>query len=162
LVPGGGFRYGRGPLGRPPCVPMPSRSPVRGGTMTGRPVASNPEPRPPMTDRPLLLITMGDVAGIGPEIIARAWPALLPLARPVVVGDPGWMRRALELTGTPADVRPVPHPAACEPDAAVVPCLPGSGEDLSGVQPGVVCAAAGKAAYDFLCTAIDRTLAGEA
>jgi 4-hydroxythreonine-4-phosphate dehydrogenase len=115
-----------------------------------------------MKNRPLLLITMGDVAGIGPEIIARAWPDLLTLARPVVVGDPGWMRRALELTGTRAEVRPVRHPGECEPAATVIPCLPGSTEDLSGVRPGVVCAPAGKAAYDFLCTAIDRTLAGEA
>ena len=32
-----------------------------------------------MTSLPRLLITMGDVAGIGPEIIARAWPTLRPI-----------------------------------------------------------------------------------
>jgi len=36
-----------------------------------------------MNDTPRLLITMGDVAGIGPEIIARAWPALNEICRPV-------------------------------------------------------------------------------
>ena len=46
----------------------------------------------PASTLPRLLITLGDVAGIGPEIIARGWPDLLPLCRPVVVGDPGWLR----------------------------------------------------------------------
>src|SRR5439155_4385534 len=40
-----------------------------------------------MSARPRLLLTMGDVAGIGPEVIARAWPALQGFCRPVVVGD---------------------------------------------------------------------------
>ena len=53
---------------------------------------------------PRLLLTMGDVAGIGPEVIARAWPDLHELCRPVVVGDPGWMRQALRLTKTPAEL----------------------------------------------------------
>src|SRR5262249_52270826 len=42
---------------------------------------------------PRLLITMGDVAGIGPEIIAKAWPELVARGWPVVVGDPAWLRR---------------------------------------------------------------------
>ena len=40
--------------------------------------------------RPRLLVTMGDVAGVGPEIIARAWPDLNALCRPV-----GYTDRAL-------------------------------------------------------------------
>jgi 4-hydroxythreonine-4-phosphate dehydrogenase len=114
-----------------------------------------------MNPSPRLLITMGDVAGIGPEIIARAWPDLLRFCRPVVIGDPDWLRRALDLTGTAATVVPVQDPAEVEPAPDVLPCLPGSDQDLSGVRPGRVSAAAGRAAYDFLCTAIDRTLAGE-
>ncbi|MBH9553260.1 4-hydroxythreonine-4-phosphate dehydrogenase PdxA [Inhella gelatinilytica] len=44
-------------------------------------------------DRPLLL-TQGDAAGIGPEVIAQAW-ARVPEPAAVVVGDPQVMRRAL-------------------------------------------------------------------
>ena len=47
-----------------------------------------------MSPLPRLLITLGDVAGIGPEIVARAWPHLPALCRPVVVGDPLWLERA--------------------------------------------------------------------
>jgi 4-hydroxythreonine-4-phosphate dehydrogenase len=115
-----------------------------------------------MSDRPRLLLTMGDVAGIGPEIIARAWPQLLPLCRPIVVGDPDWLRRALDLVGSRAVVRPVTDLAAVEADADTLPFLRGSSVDLRGVVAGQVSALAGRAAYDFLCTAIDRTRAGEA
>jgi 4-hydroxythreonine-4-phosphate dehydrogenase len=115
-----------------------------------------------MNERPRLLITMGDVAGIGPEIIARAWPELQPFCRPVVVGDPGWMRWALDLVGVRTSVQPIQEVAEAEPANDRVPCLLGSRQDLSQVVPGRVSAAAGQAAYDFLCAAIDQTLAGSA
>jgi 4-hydroxythreonine-4-phosphate dehydrogenase len=109
-------------------------------------------------DRPRLLFTLGDVAGIGPEIVARAWPDLLPLCRPVVVGDAEALRRGLGLVGSPAEVAP----GDAAPTAAVVPCLQATSADLSHVEWGQVSAAAGRAAYDFLCRAIDLTLAGAA
>jgi 4-hydroxythreonine-4-phosphate dehydrogenase len=115
-----------------------------------------------MQPLPRLLLTLGDVAGIGPEIIARAWPDLLALSRPVVVGDPGWMTRALQLVGTKAAVQTVAHPEEARPAIDRVPCLAGSSQKLAGVEPGKLSAAAGRAAYDFLCTAIDLTLAGAA
>jgi 4-hydroxythreonine-4-phosphate dehydrogenase len=111
---------------------------------------------------PRLLITMGDVAGVGPEVIARAWPRLSEVCRPVVVGDPLWLGRGLELVGSPGRVVVVGHPAEAEPTAERVPCLRAGEQDLSGVAPGRVSAAAGRAAYDFLCRAIDLTLAGAA
>jgi 4-hydroxythreonine-4-phosphate dehydrogenase len=115
-----------------------------------------------MNTPPRLVLTMGDVAGVGPEVIARAWPDLLAVCRPVVVGDPGWLRRALELVGSPAAVRVVAGPAEAEPSPHLVPCLPGSAARLDRVEPARVSAAAGRAAYDFLCRAIDLTLADEA
>ena len=111
---------------------------------------------------PRLLITMGDVAGIGPEIIARAWPDLLAIGTPVVVGDPAWLRRGVELVGSAAVVQPVAELAQARPAAGVVPCLAATSQDLSGIRPGAVSAAAGRAAYDFLCEAIRLTLADAA
>jgi 4-hydroxythreonine-4-phosphate dehydrogenase len=111
---------------------------------------------------PKLLFTLGDVAGVGPEIVARAWPRLLAVCRPVVVGDPLWVRRGLALVDSTAKVRVVADPSEAEPAADVVPCLPAGGVDLAAVAPGRVSAAAGRAAYDFLCAAIDWTLHGAA
>ncbi len=86
---------------------------------------------------PRLLVTMGDVAGIGPEIIAKAWPSLAAHAIATVVGDP---------TRLPPGI----------------PCVNPSQSNLSRVPVGVVTAEAGRAAYDWLCFAIDECLAGRA
>src|SRR5258708_3220479 len=101
-------------------VALVFRPPVRHHRMIG-PRLFVLRPRRPfgerrMTDatRPLLLITLGDVAGVGPEIGARGWPALVALCRPVVVGDPGWISRGLEQAHAVADVPVVSSPAEAE------------------------------------------------
>jgi 4-hydroxythreonine-4-phosphate dehydrogenase len=111
---------------------------------------------------PRLLFTLGDVAGIGPEIVARAWPQLQSLCHPVVIGDPLWMKRGCDLVGATATVQVVAHPAEAKPSAELIPCVHATTQDLSRVEPGHVYAEAGRAAYDFLCYAIDRTLDGSA
>jgi 4-hydroxythreonine-4-phosphate dehydrogenase len=113
-------------------------------------------------NKPRLLITLGDVAGIGPEIVAKAWRDLLPLCRPVVVGDPDWVARGVALADVTAQVKEVAQPADADPATALIPCIAGSEQDLSRVVPGRVTAEAGRAAYDFLCRAIDEALAGTA
>src|SRR5579863_7520305 len=85
-----------------------------------------------MTPLPRLLITMGDVAGVGPEIIAAGWPQLLAHCRPVVVGDPAWLRRAAKAVGARLEVAPADVP----PSADVVPCLTATGADLGSVEWG--------------------------
>jgi 4-hydroxythreonine-4-phosphate dehydrogenase len=101
---------------------------------------------------------MGDVAGIGPEVIAKAWPALLELCRPIVVGDVGWMRKAARQTSPSLEVVPTRGLDEARPAPQVVPCLQGTSQDLRTVEVGRVSAAAGQAAYDFLCTANDLAL----
>lgn len=115
-----------------------------------------------MSVKPRLLVTMGDVAGIGPEIIAKAWPQLTRLSRPVVIGDPHCLRRAVRLVASLADVREAASPDEIAPSPQVIPCLRGSSESLSKVKAGRVSAAAGKAAFDFFCAAIDLTRADAA
>jgi 4-hydroxythreonine-4-phosphate dehydrogenase len=118
------------------------------------------------TGRPLVGLTMGDVAGIGPEVIVRAWldPDLHALARPVVIGDPGVLKRAREIVAGAhrLSVQIVSDPEAATPAPDTIPCLQlrGRSGDLSEVQPGVVDLRAGRAAYEFLTTAIDLALAG--
>jgi len=109
-------------------------------------------------------LTMGDAAGIGPEVIIRAWldPALHSLARPVVIGDPGVLVRAREVVAG-ADglkVRMVADPEEAMPAPDTIPCLSirDRAGDLSLVRPGTVDPRAGRAAYEFLTTAIDLAL----
>jgi 4-hydroxythreonine-4-phosphate dehydrogenase len=105
---------------------------------------------------------MGDVAGIGPEIIARGWQTLNSFCRPIVIGDQAHLQAAVNQSNVWAKIQAIRDLGNAEPSGEVIPCLAGSDQDLSGVKPGFVCAAAGRAAYDFLCLATDTILAGEA
>jgi 4-hydroxythreonine-4-phosphate dehydrogenase len=112
--------------------------------------------------RPLVALTMGDVAGVGPEVIARAWnePPLRALARPFVIGRRRVMARAVQCVGGRAEVRAIESPEDAEPSAGVIPCLEAGNADVEDVSSGVIDPRAGRAAYDFLLAAIDLALAG--
>jgi 4-hydroxythreonine-4-phosphate dehydrogenase len=113
-----------------------------------------------MKHRPRLLITLGDVAGIGPEVVAKAWGELQSICRPIVVGDVGWMRRVAKFAPHPLDIVAIQDIDDAKPSAHHLPCLSGSGQKLDDVAVGKVSAASGHAAFDFLCTAMELTLAG--
>jgi 4-hydroxythreonine-4-phosphate dehydrogenase len=115
-------------------------------------------------NRPRILLTLGDVAGVGPEVILRAWaqPALHEACRPVVVGHAGQLERQRQRFGPTGEVcvASAAGEIASRPDRIV--CLQATARDLGDVGFGAVNAEAGGAACDFLCRAIDLTLAGEA
>ena len=115
-----------------------------------------------MNARPRLLITMGDVAGIGPEIIAKAWPELHASCQPVVVGDAPWLRSTLAKLNLPGQVTDIASVQQCQSEPGLISVLQGSEQKLDAVIPRQIHAAAGRAAYDFLCTAIDLTRSGQA
>jgi 4-hydroxythreonine-4-phosphate dehydrogenase len=58
-------------------------------------------PEPNSENLPTIALTMGDPAGVGPEIILQAVadPALAPLARWIVVGDAAVLEMARRITG---------------------------------------------------------------
>ncbi|MFC4277871.1 4-hydroxythreonine-4-phosphate dehydrogenase PdxA [Achromobacter aloeverae] len=105
-------------------------------------------------------ITMGDAAGIGPEIIVKAYAQGLG-APAVVYGDAGALRRAVALVGARLRVEEIADPAGIASRAAdvipVIACSPALPADLPA---GQVSAAAGRAAYDYVCAAIDDAKAG--
>lgn len=111
---------------------------------------------------PRILITMGDVAGVGPEIIARAWPFLLEVCRPNVVGSVHWLEKALQTTHASLRIAAVPQPDWAIANAQTIPVIDSSSVDLTSCQWGQISGAAGRAAYDFLVRAIDLCLAKEA
>ncbi|ARP95605.1 4-hydroxythreonine-4-phosphate dehydrogenase PdxA [Bordetella genomosp. 13] len=99
-------------------------------------------------------ITMGDAAGIGPEIIVKACAQGLR-APAVVYGDAGTLRRAAELLGARVEVAEIASVRQARGTAGrieVVACAPALPVDLPA---GKVNAAAGAAAYGYLCAAID-------
>ena len=63
-----------------------------------------------------LLVTMGDAAGIGPEIIVRslADPVVTGWCVPLVLGDARVLERAMEATGVRVPVRLIARAAEAE------------------------------------------------
>ncbi|MEP6964232.1 MAG: 4-hydroxythreonine-4-phosphate dehydrogenase PdxA, partial [Polaromonas sp.] len=115
-----------------------------------------------------LLITMGDAAGIGPEIIARAFfEAPQALADCVVVGDVATLRRASALVAASSGALALPVAQLNAPgDVASVPpnCIGvlQKCELKVPVPYGRVSAQAGQAAADCIVWAARTVLGGEA
>jgi 4-phospho-D-threonate 3-dehydrogenase / 4-phospho-D-erythronate 3-dehydrogenase len=111
--------------------------------------------------KPLIAITMGDPAGVGPEIIAGAWPETIvhDWCRPLVVGHPEIMRRAVELWRTDVSVVEIDAPASAAPSPGAIPCIRCMSDDVLSVPPGAIDARAGQAAFDAVVAAARLALA---
>ncbi len=105
---------------------------------------------------------MGDAAGIGPELIARAAGSGRLAATPLVVGDPEVMRRAARLVGACLEVREISDPSREPPPAseAVLQVWRGGAPSPGDFAPGQPQAACGETAYQAIVSAIELALAG--
>src|SRR5216683_249184 len=111
--------------------------------------------------RPIIGITMGDAAGVGPEIIMKALavPELYEISRPLVIGDARRLRKAGQIVGSKLSLRPIQKPEEAtfrlgEADVVDLPVIP---EDLPF---GKLSATAGDAAFKFIQRAVELTMAG--
>ncbi len=117
-----------------------------------------------MAEAPKLAITMGDPAGIGPEIIVKALSdaRVYSWCRPLVVADAGVMRHAAaEVVKSPLAIREIASPAEAAGEYGVIDVLPPDGEALGVVVPGKVDARCGDAAFRSVRRAIELAMAGE-
>ena len=110
---------------------------------------------------PLVAVTMGDPAGIGSEIIVRAFadPEFRQENRALVVGDAGMLERAARLLDLPlrANVVAEPEQAAFEPGTVDVIALTELSEDLPF---GELDGRAGDAAFRYVERATELASAG--
>ncbi|MFM9107451.1 MAG: 4-hydroxythreonine-4-phosphate dehydrogenase PdxA [Chloroflexota bacterium] len=114
--------------------------------------------------RPALALTMGDPAGIGPEVIlaALAHPEVHATCRPLVVGDARILRRAAAwLPGTPGEIVAVDDPAEARYLPGRIEVLDLRDADPAACPVGEVTAAAGNAAVEAVFRACDLAMAGE-
>lgn len=111
--------------------------------------------------RPLLGITQGDPAGIGPEVIAGVWTdsRLHSLCRPVVLGDPVVLRQAALLRDSKIEIVEIASPAEAKPSPTALPCLACGDRQAALVQPGQIDPRGGHAAYQAVVAAARLALA---
>jgi 4-hydroxythreonine-4-phosphate dehydrogenase len=114
------------------------------------------------SERPIIGISMGDPAGIGPEIIAKALsrPQVHRLCRPIVIGDAGVMRNATKYAGGALSIRPINkvHQATFTPDGIDVYDL--KSVDMDKLELGKVSAMAGNAAFEAVRMMISLAMSG--
>lgn len=116
-----------------------------------------------MKKKPRIGITMGDAAGVGPEIIVKAIASgqFSDSAELIVIGDQGRLRLAAKLTGHGdielVDVTSDPS-QPLNPEAINVVEVPGLDPE---VEFGKISANAGEAAYRYLDAAVREAMAGK-
>jgi len=113
------------------------------------------------TDKPIILITLGDINGVGPEVTMRALadPAIQSLARYVIVGDYAVISSVIDRFASGLD-------------ATHLDSLEDIGKDSLGIlsdnqtatahEPGQETAEAGAAAHRWICRAADACMNGQA
>jgi 4-hydroxythreonine-4-phosphate dehydrogenase len=114
-----------------------------------------------LMDAPLIAVTMGDPAGIGPEIVAKifAQEEFRDENRAIVIGDTAILERAAKLLGLPLRVNPIfePEEAAFEPGTVDVLAV---GQLPVDLPFGELNARAGDAAFRYLERATKLASAG--
>src|SRR5262245_42296545 len=115
------------------------------------------------TPRPRVAITMGDAAGISPEIIVKslADPGVTGWCVPVVLGDARAFERAMDATGVRLDIRPIAAPGDAEGTPGRIELIDYRNLEPSGLRWGEVSASNGAAAVHYTQEAGRMALAGD-
>ncbi len=113
--------------------------------------------------KPIIAITMGDPAGVGPEVIAKALadPEITGICRPLVIGDPGAMERALAVTGQSLRLRLIEGLPSRDADGVIF-MRPLSNLAPTDMEYGGPSSEAGDAMFRYINEAVRLCLAGEA
>ena len=114
--------------------------------------------------KPRIAITIGDPAGVGPELCCQLLndPEVLAVCVPIVFGNAQILQMAAERCGYSFDAQTIDakNPAALlKVEAPAVFDL--GGTDIENFEPGVISQATGADSYGFIQAAIDAARAGQ-
>jgi 4-hydroxythreonine-4-phosphate dehydrogenase len=112
---------------------------------------------------PRIGITMGDPAGVGPEITAKALalPEVAGSCRAVVIGSGDALAAAMALLQSPLRLHRVEAVADCRFAPGTLECLDLANVDMASLPRGAVSPEAGRAAYAYIERAVRLCPAGE-
>lgn len=113
--------------------------------------------------RPILGITMGDPAGIGPEVAVKALetPWIYEVSRPLIIGNADVIRQAVRISGKTLQVRPVSGVREAAFSSGIIEVLDMQNIDASALEYGRVSEVCGKAAFQAVVKAIELAMARE-
>ena len=111
--------------------------------------------------RPIVAITMGDAAGVGPEIVVKALQSaeVHQICRPLVIGDAGRLRKAAGIAKVTLPIHSVTAPSEARFSREAIDCL--DLQCIPGDLPfGKLSKVAGDGAYRFIAKAVELAMAG--
>jgi 4-hydroxythreonine-4-phosphate dehydrogenase len=109
---------------------------------------------------PTLAITMGDPAGIGPEIAAKVFADKIIYSKcnPVLVGHISIMEKAIVIAGTDLRIHKISDISDARFDPGTIDVYDIGGTDIEDIRIGEISARAGDLAFRAVKTAIDLAL----
>ena len=113
--------------------------------------------------RPVTAITMGDPAGIGPEITTGTMldQELHEVCRPFVIGSIAVLQRAADVLGKDVRFRRINDPAEAKYEFGTIDVLETGDYDTDSIRWGEVQELCGRMAYDFIKKSVELGLAGK-
>lgn len=113
--------------------------------------------------RPLIGISVGDPAGIGPEITAKALKLerMYEICRPLVVCDYNVMVEAAKFSNVDLKMQAVDSPADGKYEYGTIDILDMKNVDMSKLEYKKVAQMTGQASYDYITKVIQLALAGD-
>lgn len=102
--------------------------------------------------KPLIIIPIGDPAGIGPEIVAKALaePRVTEAAACIAVGDKKIMEQAIRITGADLRIKTVKGPEEGNFENGILNLIDLDNVDMDQFAFGKVSGMCGRAAYEYI------------
>lgn len=111
--------------------------------------------------KPVMAITMGDPAGIGPEIIVGTMLSqeIADCCKPFVIGSAAILQRAADILGKKIKINKISDPAEAKYELGTIDILETGNYDTDSIEWGKVQALAGQMAVDWIMKSIELGLA---
>ncbi|WP_134090206.1 4-hydroxythreonine-4-phosphate dehydrogenase PdxA [Olivibacter sp. XZL3] len=115
-----------------------------------------------MPKKPIIGITMGDPASIGPEIAVKAMLSkpLYDICRPILIGNANVFQHIIEALALPASVNPIKRIEEAQFVVGQLDVYDLGPADLDAIHFGQISIAAGDAAFQSVKKAIDLAMEG--
>lgn len=114
--------------------------------------------------RPIIAVPIGDPAGVGPEIVAKAMvdEKVSAVADCIIIGDKQVMENAIRIVGADLSVHTLEHPEEANFQKGVLNLIDLGNVDMSEFAFGKVNGMCGKAAYEYIAKSIELANEGKA
>lgn len=111
----------------------------------------------------IIAIPMGDAAGIGPEITVKALnnPEIYEVCSPLVIGHAKVLEIAMDFSGISLKVNEINEPSDGKYEYGTIDVISLDNLDVESLEIGKVQAQCGKAAYEYIETAVQLALDGK-